>query len=70
MLSWLDLGAAEEEGRVWSDSYVSEQLGERWCHSPRECVLEKGQLWRRMGVNNVSRGKKEGRWPWDCVFGP
>ena len=37
-------GWTEKEERVWSDSCVSEQLGERWCHSPRESLLEKGQL--------------------------
>jgi len=44
-------GWTEKEERVWSVSHVSEQLGERWYHSPRESLLEKGQLWRRIGVS-------------------
>lgn len=33
----------------------------KWCHSPREDLLEKRQFWRRMGVDSVSRGKKGGK---------
>ena len=43
-------GWTEKEERVWSDSHVSQQLGERWYHSPRESLLEKEQFWGRIGV--------------------
>lgn len=32
----------------------------KWCHSPREGLLDKRQFWRRMGVDSVS-GRKKGR---------
>lgn len=42
MMSWGDLGGLRKKKGVWSDSHVPRQLGERWCHSPRESLLEKG----------------------------
>lgn len=33
----------------------------KWCHSPREALLEKSQFWRKVGVDSVSRGKKGGK---------
>lgn len=44
-----------------------------WVSFPREGLLEKGQLWRRMGVNSVSGGKKGekgamGLWLWPMIF--
>lgn len=57
MTSWRDMKKRKECGVT---PMVLSSWG-KWCHSPREALLEKSQFWRKVRVDRVSRGKKGGK---------